>query len=177
MKKIVTILLLFVIIGCSDTQDSIDSLDLSNLNFAELNFGLHNKDITIPINLKQKKSVDEFSNQLIDEIDQLIVKNKAVYFELILFVDGRNNILKISTIHKKLKESTPYTRSVGDPIEDIMGSCQDGWTDEGNCSSADCVRTRVSAVLSRIDRNGDCQRVQVSRGWVSAKVCSQSCAN
>lgn len=175
MKKITLLLVLVLMTNCSKNEDYHDELDLSNLDFTELNFGFNKKEITVKIDLNNQKQVNQFSNELISEIDKLIAGEKDVYYNFTLILDRKNNRLKIINISRNQINNSLYSRSAGDPIEDLMGSCPEGWTDEGNCSSADCVKKKVGAVLTKVEGNGDCQRVEVSRGWISAKVCSQSC--
>jgi hypothetical protein len=176
MKKIILLLSLTLVISCNQNEDYQDNLDLSNLDFSELNFGLNEKEIVINIDLNNQKLINEFSNELINEIDELIDGKKDIYYNFTLILNKKNKSLKIINISKNQIYYTLHAKSAGDPIEDLMGSCPDGWTDEGNCSSADCVKKKVGAVLTKVESNGDCQRVEVSRGFISAKVCSQSCA-
>lgn len=175
MKKIVLLLSIVLIISCSENDVPQDNLDLSNLDFSELTFGLNEKEIAVNIDLSNQREIKKFSNELINEIDEMIDGKKDIYYNFTLIVDEKSKSLKIINISKKQIENSLYAKSAGDPIEDLMGSCPDGWTDEGNCSSADCVKEKVSDVLTEVEGNGDCRRVQVSRGFFSAKVCSQSC--
>lgn len=175
MKKNILLLSLILVISCSKNKYQNDNLDLSNLDFSGLNFGLNKKEIMVNIDLANQKQINEFSDELINEIDGMIFGKKQVYYRLTMILDKKNKRLKIINIAKIKTQGPLYAKFAGEPLEDLMGSCLDGWTDEGNCSSADCVKKKVSAVLSKIKDNGVCQRVEVSRGWISAKVCSQSC--
>ena len=167
MKRILLFLLVIgVLFSCSNDND-----ELINQSFSDLNFGL-NKSQKVKLNLNDKKKVSKFSSDLIDELDALINDNKKLLIQLELRVSKESNLVIIERI-KKIDRSKLKRKS--DPIEELMGSCPDGWTNEGNCSSANCVKQKVASVLSKIESKGDCWRVQVSRGVFSAKVCSQEC--
>jgi hypothetical protein len=66
MKKIILLLSLTLVISCNQNEDYQDNLDLSNLDFSELNFGLNEKEIVINIDLNNQKLINEFSNELIN---------------------------------------------------------------------------------------------------------------
>ncbi len=175
MKYIFFLLSLVLLICCNQNETFRDSLDLSNLDFSELNFGLNEKEIEVDIDLNNHKQINEFSNKLINEIDELIDGKKDIYYSFALVLNKKSKSLKIINISKNQIANSLGAKYAGDPMEDLMGSCPYGWTDEGSCSSADCVKKKVGAVLTKVESNGDCQRVDVSRGFISAKVCSQSC--
>lgn len=175
MKKIFFLLSLALLVSCNQNDTFRDRLDLSNLDLSELNFGLNEKVIEINFDLNNHKLINEFSNEVINEIDELIDGKKDIYYSFTLVINKKNKNLKIINISKNQIDNSLYSKYAGDPMEDLMGSCPYGWTDEGSCSSADCVKKKVEGVLTKIESNGDCQRVEVSRGFISAKVCSQSC--
>lgn len=175
MKKVILVLSLILMISCSKKDDFKDDLSLKNLDLTELNFGLNQKEFIVNIDLNNQKDVSIFSDELINEIDEIIAGQKNVYIKFTLVLDRKNKNLKITNFSKNEVVNSLNSKSFGDPLDDLMGSCPDGWTDEGNCSSAACVKKKIGAVLTKVEGNGDCQRVQVSRGWVSAKICSQSC--
>lgn len=175
MKKVILILSLILMISCSKKDDFKDDLSLRNLDLTELDFGLNQKEFIVNIDFGNQKDVRVFSNELINEFDEMIAGQKNIYYKFTLVLDRKNKLLKIVNISKNEISSTMNLKSFGDPYDDLMGSCPEGWTDEGNCSSAACVKKKIGAVLTKVEGNGDCQRVQVSRGWVSAKICSQSC--
>ncbi len=174
MKKILPTIFSIIILAssCSNDQRLNDNIDLDNLDLSELTIGL-NKDIIVNLNLSNTKEVNNFVSSLLDETDELVKgdEKKMITFQLI--VNSNNNNITITNFKEVvLSENLEYR---GDPIEDIMGSCPEGWNDEGNCSSEACVRRKITSVLSEIDGAGDCRRIQVSRGYISAKVCSQQC--
>ncbi len=170
MKKLFLCLAIVFFASCSDNDQVKDNLDLSNLDLSEVNFGF-DKDIVVDLNVNDSDAIAKLSNQLIDEADQLIDNNpkKVVVFNLTL----DNTTKKVTISDVTTHDFTKVKR--GDPIEDLIGSCPDGWKHEGNCSSASCVKQKVAAVLLKVKGSGDCQRVEVSRGMFSATVCSQSC--
>ena len=94
MKKIILLLVLVLMTNCSKHEDYQDELDLSNLDFTELNFGLNKKEITVKIDLNNQKQVNQFSNELISEIDKLIAGEKDVYYNFTLILDRKNKRFK-----------------------------------------------------------------------------------
>lgn len=182
MKSIILSLLVILSISCSVQEDQKDDLNLSELELTGLEFGFNEEKVTINIDLYNQEQVSEFSNEIIEEIDELINGNKDIYYSFSLDINPKENKLVLSNFKQHYfdnqikNKSTANNENINsDPEEDLMGSCSEGWDDEGNCHSSECVKEKVEEVLTEITENGDCRRVEVSRGFVNAKVCSQEC--
>lgn len=162
-------------VSCSDSEIEKSKTDKINFDFSDMDlsgisFGLDKKDRVITLGTDSSNQIDGFVKDLTKELFDLVKQNSFLYYRLEFSLYPKNKKLIIHYISEKQLEQ--QTR---DPYNDLFGSCPDGWTDLGICLSEACVRKKIKEALTDVDTLGDCQRVQVSIGYLGARVCSGPC--
>lgn len=194
-----TMILVFVVtiatVSCSQNETLNDSkesnakdLDLQNLrlNLGDLDF---KTDSIILFQVNNESDLNREMNttfkEFIEELDEIVASDRGVdhYTFDLNFDQGRaliTNIYFFNTENQKFVdvfETGNAPSCVACALEAIfMGSCPDGWTNAGSCSSAACISATLAQYMTpALSASGGCIMTHTSRGLVSVRICIKSC--
>lgn len=198
------IYLLYLVLGsvltfysCSENAEDVKQVE-SKKDFTKLNINFNNLDFNKSELLFTYRNIQDateksenFIKTINNEIDAVIKSNQDItnilytlslsdgkaVLEDVLILNAKDKLI----LNKPDADNYKNKSSLGINWDAILNGagCPSGWTDNGSCSTPDCVANTTEEILedpdSGINSSGDCTEIRYNRGLLSVRICSRSC--
>ncbi len=168
MRKLYVLLLLAMSLACSNSTETKDPLDLSMLDFSDVDFGFTNeKTISIKLDMSNPKAIQKVCRQILVESKELLDNTPQSYLSFTLSKHPNKGLLRIRNIAKSEFISTAKSSR-----DDISFTCPEK---NPTCIQAD--EKLADALHRMIDNATDtkCIHLKVFKATLKVHYCTVRC--